>query len=107
VRGLRSEYPGGIVGIRIYMDAEEHHIATWYAERFLLLQRTAFQQPTSYFHHFRGLSREDALAQAGAIWRRVNLPNLRENIRPTRERARTILRKGADHRTEEIWLRRV
>ncbi len=91
----------------VYMDAEEHHIAAWYAERFLLLQRTAFQQPTSYFHHFRGLSREDALAQAGAIWRRVNLPNLCENIRPTRERARTILRKGADHRTEEIWLRRV
>ena len=91
----------------VYMDAEEHNIAAWYAERFLLLQRTAFQQPTSYFHHFRGLSREDALAQAGAIWRRVNLPNLRENIRPTRERARTILRKGADHRTEEIWLRRV
>ena len=91
----------------VYMDAEENHIAAWYAERFLLLQRTAFQQPTSYFHHFRDLSRDDALAQADAIWRRVNLPNLRENIRPTRERARIVLRKGADHRTEEIWLRRI
>ena len=91
----------------IYMDAEERDIASWYAERFLLLQRTAFQQPSSYFHHLRDLSHEAALDRADAIWRRVNLPNLRENIRPTRERARTILRKGADHRTEEIWLRRV
>lgn len=91
----------------VYMDADEEQIAHWYAERFLLLQRTAFQQPTSYFHHFHALSRPEALAQASAIWNRVNLPNLRENIRPTRERARTILRKGADHRTEEIWLRRV
>lgn len=91
----------------VYLDAEEHHIAGWYAERFLLLQRTAFQQPSSYFHHFRDLSHEDALAQADAIWRRVNLPNLRDNIRPTRERARVILRKDAGHRTEEVWLRRV
>ena len=91
----------------VYMDAEEHNIAAWYAERFLLLQRTAFQQPISYFHHLHDLPREDALAQADAIWRRVNLPNLRENIHPTRERARVVLRKGADHRTEEVWLRRV
>ena len=56
---------------------------------------------------FHGLSRDDALAEADAIWRRVNLPNLRENIRPTRERAGTVLRKGVDHRMEEIWLRRV
>ena len=91
----------------VYIDAEEHDLARWYADRFLVLQRTAFQQPTSYFHHFKDLSREEALVQAEAIWRRVNLPNLRENIRPTRERARTILRKAADHRTEEVWLRRV
>jgi len=91
----------------VYMDAEEHDLARWYADRFLLLQRTAFQQPTSYFHHFRDLSREDALIQAKSIWRRINLPNLRENIRPTRERARTILRKAADHRTEQVWLRRI
>ncbi len=91
----------------VYVDAEEHHIAAWYAERFLLLQRTAFQQPTSYFRHFRDLSRKDALVEADTIWRRINLPNLRDNIRPTRERARVILRKGADHRMEQIRLRRV
>ncbi len=91
----------------VYVDAEEQHIAAWYAQRFLLLQRTAFRQPASYFRHFRDLSRGQALAEADGIWRRINLPNLRENIRPTRERARVILRKGADHRMEEIRLRRV
>jgi type I pantothenate kinase len=38
----------------IYLDARASDIKAWYLERFLLLQRTVFQQPTSYFHHFQG-----------------------------------------------------
>jgi type I pantothenate kinase len=33
--------------------------------------------------------------------------NLRENILPTRERARLILRKGEDHSVEEVRLRKI
>ncbi|MFC3125350.1 type I pantothenate kinase [Pseudoroseomonas globiformis] len=91
----------------VYVDAEEDDIAEWYRQRFLLLQRTAFQRPESYFHHFRDLPEGEARAMASKIWDAINLPNLRENILPTRERARLVLRKGADHRVQEVRLRRM
>ncbi|WP_241665360.1 type I pantothenate kinase [Teichococcus oryzae] len=91
----------------VYVDAEEAHIAEWYRQRFLLLQRTAFQQPESYFRRYKDLPREEALSVATRIWEQINLPNLRENIQYTRERARLVLRKGADHRVQEIRLRRM
>ncbi len=91
----------------VYVDAEEEHIAEWYRQRFLLLQRTAFQRPESYFRRYKDLPREEALSVATRIWQQINLPNLRENIQSTRERARLVLRKGADHRVQEIRLRRM
>ncbi|WP_083747408.1 type I pantothenate kinase [Teichococcus deserti] len=91
----------------VYVDAAEEDIARWYLERFLLLQRTAFQQPRSYFHRYKDLPLAEATAVAQRIWREINLRNLNENILPTRERARMVLRKGADHRAQEIWLRRM
>jgi type I pantothenate kinase len=35
------------------------------------------------------------------------LPNLRDNILPTRQRASLILAKGASHRIETVALRRL
>ena len=91
----------------VYLDADPASIEQWYVERFLLLQRTAFQQPTSYFHHHRDLTVEQARKVATGIWQEINLPNLRCNIEPTRERASLVLRKDVAHAIEEIWLRRV
>ena len=91
----------------IYLDAETEAIERWYVERFTLLQRTAFQRPASYFHHYKDLTPEQADAVAHEIWRTINLPNLQENIRPTRERARLVVRKDASHAVTEIWLRRM
>jgi type I pantothenate kinase len=91
----------------VYIDAEEAHIAHWFQERFLTLQHTAFQTPNSYFHRYRDLPETEARAFAHDVWRDINLANLKANILPTRERARIVLRKGADHRVEEIWLRRM
>ena len=34
------------------------------------------------------------------IWRGINLKNLEENILPTRQRARLILRKAANHHVD-------
>ena len=72
---------------------------------FLILQRTAFQEPTSYFHHYRDLPASRAREVANGIWREINLVNLRENILPTRTRADVVLRKRSDHSVGEIWLR--
>ena len=91
----------------VYLDAEEDDIELWYIERFLSLQRTAFQNPNSYFAHDRDLAPEEARAQAQRIWREINGINLRDNIAPTRERADLVLRKGRDHQIDEVWLRRV
>ena len=90
-----------------YIDADEADVEAWYIDRFLLLQRTAFQHPASYFHHHKDLTPGQAREVALGIWRDINLRNLRENIFPTRQRANVVLRKRSDHLIGEVWLRRV
>ena len=91
----------------LYVDADEPDIEGWYVRRFRALQRTVFQNPASYFHHYRDLSEDEAREVARGIWRQINLVNLRENIQPTRERANVVLRKRHDHSIGEIWLRQI
>jgi len=90
----------------IFLDADKGNLEQWYIERFLALQRTAFQNPSSYFYRYRTLERDEAIQTAQKIWREINLPNLTENIQPTRQRADLILHKGVDHLIEDVWLRR-
>ncbi len=91
----------------IYIDADEEVLEEWYVERFMSLRETAFQDPLSYFHRYSKLTAEEAQATALSIWRRINLPNLRDNILPTRQRADLILRKAGDHEVAEVSLRRL
>ena len=91
----------------IYIDADEAVIREWYLERFLHLRETAFRDPQSYFHRYASITDEEALTFAEGLWSRINLANLRENILPTRPRAHLILRKGEDHRIEQVALRRI
>lgn len=91
----------------IYVDADEADIESWYVERFLTLCETAFQDERSFFRHFAGLSREEAVAIARDIWRTINGVNLREHVLPTRERAQLILEKGADHSVQAVRLRKL
>ena len=89
----------------IYLDADEADIEEWYIQRFLILQRTVFQRPTSFFHHYRSLSQPEAVEVARGIWRRVNLVNLRTNILPSRSRAALVMHKRGDHAIDALWLR--
>ena len=89
----------------IYVDAEEADIHAWYVERFLGLCATVFQDPSSYFHRYAALDRDESVATASGIWRSINAVNLRQNILPTRERADLILEKGSDHRVRRVRLR--
>ena len=91
----------------VFVDARTPDIAAWYEERFLSLQRGAFSDPRSYFHRYASLSEPDARAEARRIWRDINLPNLEDNILPTKPRASLVLRKGSDHRVESILLRKI
>jgi type I pantothenate kinase len=90
----------------IYVDADEADIESWYVTRFLTLVETAFRDERSFFRHFAGLPRDDAVAIARDIWRTINGVNLREHVLPTRERARLVLEKGADHSVQAVRLRK-
>jgi type I pantothenate kinase len=90
----------------IYVDAAEDDIRRWYTERFLALRETAFADEQSFFHHFAALDERQATSVAEAIWRDINAVNLRENIEPTRSRARLVLEKGPDHGVRRVRLKR-
>ncbi|PSC04804.1 type I pantothenate kinase [Alsobacter soli] len=91
----------------VYLDAEEDLLEKWYVSRFMTLRQTAFRDPRSYFQKYADLTDAEAEAVAKAIWHRTNLPNLRENVLPTRPRASLILTKGASHRIERVALRKL
>ncbi len=91
----------------VYLDASEDVLETWYIERFRRLRETAFRDPRSYFRIYADLNDDETIRVAKDIWTRINLENLRRNIAPTRPRASLILTKGADHRIEEVALRKL
>ena len=105
--GEAIPYVSDFFDFSIYIDAAEGLVESWYVERFLRLRQTAFRDPASYFHRYSSLSEEEARATGLAIWREINLINLRENILPTRQRADLILRKGVDHAVETVALRKL
>ena len=91
----------------IYVDADHDHIAQWYVNRFLALREAAFSNPNSFFKVFADISDDEAVTRALGYWNEINLPNLVENVEPTRHRARLILRKAADHTVETVRLRKL
>lgn len=91
----------------IFIDAKEEHIRQWYVDRFLTFQKTVFQNPSSYFHRYANLNREEARQTALQIWESINAVNLRQNILPTRDRAHLILEKVEDHSVSSVQLRKL
>lgn len=92
---------------KIYVDAETENISQWFLARFDQLRETAFTNPASYFHKYAEMPYEKALATANEIWSTINLPNLIENILPTRTRATLVLQKGSQHAVERVLLRKL
>ncbi|GAB6989329.1 type I pantothenate kinase [Paenibacillus pini] len=90
----------------IYIDADEANIRKWYVERFQMLRDTAFQNPESYFHRYASLTQAEAIQKAYQIWEQINAVNLQQNILPTKERAKLIVKKGPNHTIEQVCLRK-
>jgi type I pantothenate kinase len=103
----RRAFVSDFFDFSIYLDADEADIERWYVERFFMLRETVFRDPRSYFHRYAHLTDDEARSIAHDIWRTINGVNLRENIKPTRERARVVLEKGSDHAIRRVRLRRV
>ena len=92
---------------KIYVDADTKNIAQWFIDRFEKLRETAFTNPASYFHRYAEMPYEKALDRANEIWATINLPNLIENILPTRSRATLVLHKGSEHAVERVLMRKL
>ena len=105
--GASSVFVSDFFDFSIYVDAAAEHIEKWYVQRFLTLRDTVFRRKSSYFRGFANLDDGAARDEARAIWRDINLKNLHQNILPTRERAKLILRKGPDHLVEKVMLRKL
>ena len=114
---LQPALPGGDGRIRVgladyfdfsvYVDARSEDIEQWYLARFRKLRETAFQDPSSYFSRYTRVPEDEALQYARMMWRTVNLPNLEQNVLPTRGRATLVLRKGPQHKVQRLSLRKL
>jgi type I pantothenate kinase len=91
----------------IYVDASEKNLRQWYLERFKKLQQTAFSNPESYFHQYASYPEDKLMKFANQVWNEINLPNLEQNILPTRFRAHLILEKSECHFVRGVRIRKI
>lgn len=106
-RTRRRVFVSDFFDFSIYVDASEKNLREWYLDRFKKLQKTAFQDPDSYFHQYASYSEKELLAFGNQVWDEINLPNLVQNILPTRFRADLILEKGECHFVRGVRIRKI
>ncbi len=99
-------YVSDFTDFSIYMDADPEMIEKWYLDRFGLLLDTALRNPKNFYYEYAVGDRDDAFKMARDVWAKVDLPNLEENILPTRSRADMIMHKTINHRIDKIYLRK-
>ncbi|HTO28944.1 MAG TPA: type I pantothenate kinase [Devosia sp.] len=100
-------FASDFIDFSVYIDADNDDLEAWFMERFFRLRETAFKDPTSFFRRFAEMSEAEAGEFGRMVWRTINLPNLIENVLPTRGRADLVLKKGKSHLIETVQLRRV
>ncbi|HVX73947.1 MAG: type I pantothenate kinase [Devosia sp.] len=100
-------FASDFIDFSIYIDADEADLRDWFMVRFRALRESAFTDPKSFFRRLAEMPAEQAESFALQAWDNINLPNLRDNILPTRGRADLILKKAGNHAVEEVQLRRV
>ena len=105
--GVAIPFVSDFFDFSIFIDAETEHVEQWYLERFMRLRETAFRNPESFFHRYSEISAEEAMEYGQSLWNNINLPNLHDNILPTRPRANLVLRKGANHLISQVALRKL
>jgi type I pantothenate kinase len=96
----------GLVDVGIFIDAAEHDVRRWFAERFVSLAQAATDDPTSFFAQWATLDTAALEALAGQVWDAINGVNLRDHILPTRDRAAVIVAKAPDHTVSDVIVRR-
>ncbi len=100
-------FASDFIDFSIFIDADEVDLRAWFMVRFRALRAGAFTDPKSFFRRLAEMPEAEAEGFGLAAWDSINLPNLRENILPTRGRADLILKKSGSHAVDEVRLRRV
>jgi type I pantothenate kinase len=95
--------PRAALDALVYLDADETDLFAWFAARFMGLWEAAQGDPASFYARFP--TREAAEGVARMVWDQVNLPNLRENIAPSRALADLVVTKAPDHAIASLALR--
>ncbi len=90
----------------LYIDAPETMAIKWYWNRVSRLYEKAKEDETSYFKRFSALTREEFEQVAMQTWDRINRPNLKQYISPTKNRANMIISKGLNHQIEQIHIKK-
>ncbi len=102
--------PAGTAGLAVadqldlgvYVDAAEADLRAWYRARVTHLRAEATGDGSSFYDAFAGLD-DDAFARfADRVWETVNLPNLVDHIRPSRDRADLVVELASDHSVRDI-----
>jgi type I pantothenate kinase len=93
------------VDVLIYVDGRERDLEAWFVTRFMEFWQAGLIDAASFYARFAHLDREAATRLAHAVWKAINLPNLRSHIRPLRALADIVVRKGRDHQIETIVVR--
>ena len=103
--GAPAVFVSDFFDFAVYVDADDADVEEWYLQRFLTLVEAARTDDTAFFHRFATLDDTEAEQLARDIWSSINLPNLHENVQPTRARADLVLEKDADHHVRQVRLR--
>lgn len=103
--GAPAVFVSDFFDFAVYVDADDADVEEWYLQRFLTLVEAARTDDTAFFHRFATLDDHEAEQLARDIWSSINLPNLHENVQPTRARADLVLEKDADHHVRQVRLR--
>lgn len=107
VKTRRRVFVSDFFDFSIYVDASEKNLRQWYLERFKKLQQTAFMNPESYFHRYASYPEDELMGFANEVWEEINLPNLKQNILPTRFRSDLILEKSECHFVRGVRIRKI
>ena len=92
----------GLLDLSVYLEASDDLLESWYVSRFHELRAAARDRPWSFYAPLADMEHDQADSMARAVWRAVNLPNLREHVRPARDAADIVVVKGSDHRIVEV-----
>ena len=98
----RPDRPAGEPDVLVYLDAAEEDLEFWYVERFVGFWNAARTDPKSFYAQWLHMSEPELRAFAKTVWDGVNLPNLRDHIRPLKDHADLVVRKDRAHAVEII-----